>query len=187
MKAWAACAVMLLTLWASVVRAETEIYYYKDERGVFHFTNRPSSPRYRLFAIFRNAPDADQKEIRRLARLYGRQYSVDPLLIEAVIQQESNWEPSAVSKAGAEGLMQIMPGTQKELGVSDSFDPAENIEAGVRYLRKMYDRFGSTRLALAAYNAGPGQVERHKGVPPFKETQRYVEEVISRYLKLKER
>lgn len=102
-------------------------------------------------------------------------------LIDAVIRTESGYRPRAVSRVGAQGLMQLMPATARALGVTDAFDPTQNVMAGARYLRKMYDRFGSVQLALAAYNAGPGAVARHDGVPPFKETQRYVATVLRRY------
>ncbi len=132
------------------------------------------------------APRAVSSEsYREIARRYSRQYGVDESLVLAVIQVESAFNANAVSPKGAQGLMQIMPGTQKHLNLDDPFDPEANIEAGVRYLRDMVDRFGSVELALAAYNAGPGNVEKHKGLPPFRETVGYLVKVLilSKYMK----
>lgn|GEM_PF-3382822 len=101
-------------------------------------------------------------------------------LVEAVARAESGLNPRAVSPAGALGLMQLTPGTARALGVTDPFDPVQNVEAGARYLRHLLDRFGGNlRLALAAYNAGPGAVRRHGGVPPYDETQAYIEKVLA--------
>jgi len=111
----------------------------------------------------------------------AEKYNVDPDLIFAMMAQESGGVPGAVSTAGAMGLMQLMPGTAKDLGVNDPFDPKQNIDAGVRYFKQMYDQFGTLDKALAAYNAGPGRVQKHDGIPPIKETEDYVRKIKQRY------
>ena len=111
----------------------------------------------------------------------ARDNQVDPLLVHSIIQVESNYNPYAVSAKGAQGLMQLMPPTARDLGVSNSFDPRQNIEAGVRYLKYLQDLYKDDRLALAAYNAGPGAVEKYKWIPPYPETQDYVNRVGQQY------
>jgi soluble lytic murein transglycosylase-like protein len=127
------------------------------------------------------APRIAPAAITTLVDQSARAHGVDPLLVQSVIQVESNYDQYAVSPKGAEGLMQLMPGTSRMLGVSNTFDPGQNIEAGVRYLRYLQDLYKDDRLALAAYNAGPGSVEKFKSIPPFPETRKYVEKVGQRY------
>ena len=113
-----------------------------------------------------------------LFNIAGARHGVDPRLLAAVAQVESGFNPSAVSRAGAQGLMQFMPGTAAGMGI-DPLDPAQAVDGAARYLRQQLDRFGSVELALAAYNAGPGAVSRHGGIPPFAETQAYVPKVLA--------
>lgn len=126
---------------------------------------------------------ASKSEIIGIINEVSNKYDVDPKLIEALVKQESGFNPNAKSKAGALGLMQLMPSTAKGLGVTDPMDVRQNIEGGVKYVKSMLDRFnGNVILALAAYNAGPNAVKRYDGVPPYKETQNYVRSILANYL-----
>ena len=127
--------------------------------------------------------NATKVDIQRMVSSACEKHNVDPRLVMAVIQQESGFNQNALSKSGAQGLMQLMPSTAKALGVKNAFNPEQNIEGGVKYLKGLLDRFnGNKILALAAYNAGPNAVKEHNGVPPYKETQNYVKNILRNYL-----
>jgi len=159
-----------------------EIYKFVDENGVAHFTNVPDK-RYNLvlkeeWVRFRLGANFDKydPEIRNASKRYG----VDYALVKAVIKAESNFDPLAVSRAGAKGLMQLMPETANALRVNDPFHPEDNIEGGVRHLRYLLDLFSEDiQLVLAAYNAGEEAVFRYNGIPPYWETQTYIQRVLS--------
>lgn len=181
--------------------ASADIYAFTDERGVRHFTNIPGlDKRYKL--IWREARSSvprsgtvwmpSEADIRRYSSIIdvaARSHGVEPALVQAVITAESGFNPNALSRKGASGLMQLMPDTARRYGVRNIFDPAENIQGGVRYLRDLLAMFnGDMKLALAGYNAGENAVIRagHK-VPPYPETQDYVPKVIGIYHKFRAR
>jgi soluble lytic murein transglycosylase-like protein len=132
------------------------------------------------------ASRAPRATIDRLVAANAAAFQIDPALIAAIVQNESGFDANATSSAGARGLMQLMPQTAASLGVSDSYDPAQNVRGGTRYLRGLLDRFGDVELAVAAYNAGPSAVARYGGVPPYAQTQDYVRKVMARYRQLRE-
>lgn len=124
---------------------------------------------------------AANPDVRGLIADAAKSFDVNPLLVDSVIQVESNYNPLAISPKGAQGLMQLMPATAQRFGVTDSFDPKQNIEAGVRYLKFLEDTFQDDRLAIAAYNAGEKAVAKYKDVPPYPETVSYVAKVGKKY------
>jgi len=134
---------------------------------------------------FRTPKGTTPSQFNAFIRQASSRHGLDPALVRAVMEVESGGDPGAVSPKGAQGLMQIMPDTARDLKLSDPFDPASSIDAGSRYLAAQLKAFGDVRLALAAYNAGPEAVRKYAGVPPFPETQRYVEAAAGRYIRLK--
>jgi len=140
-----------------------------------------------LFSSNNNNLSKDQirKEIMDVVDEASKKYGLDKELILAIIKQESNFDPKAVSYVGACGLMQLMPETAKELGVSDPFDIRQNIMGGTKYIKQLLDQFKDVKLAIAAYNAGPGNVMKYNGIPPFSETQNYVAKVLDNYINYK--
>lgn len=184
-KVTVALAGFLATLIGSSV-ATADTYRLVETDGVVHLTNAPTDPRYRglpgssgsatgWLRMSETSRGQYATEIREISSRHG----VDPTLVESVIRAESAFNPTAVSRTGARGLMQLMPKTAVALGVRDSFNPRENIEGGVRHLRYLLDRYpGNVALAVAAYNAGEAAVDAHRGIPPFTETQQYVQRVL---------
>lgn len=179
----------------AAIPLQAEIYTYIDREGTLHFTNVP-------------VRSDDKIQIRKISELSGgltgsprmnRQYDfqiaraaltheVPFSLIKAMIKVESDYNPEAVSRAGAKGLMQIMPANIKAYGITNPFDPHENIMVGTHYFKSLYEKFnGNLTLALAAYNAGPACVEKYDSIPPYEETQTYVEKVMNYYQQLKKK
>ena len=179
---------IILFLFISAVHAD--IYRYIDENGVMHFTNTPtlSTKNFKLFLREKPKinPRYSTKKYDDIITNASQRHGVSFPLLKAIIKAESGFDPRAVSKKGAKGLMQIMPENFKPLGIKDPFDPSQNIHAGARYFKQMYDRFkGKLSLSLAAYNAGPTAVERYKTVPPYEETEEYVKRVLKFYYNYK--
>lgn len=177
----------LLFFTFSLKTAGADIYGFKDEHGTWHFTNVKSNARYRLF--LRTGKIEGKQYIIKYDKIIndasGR-FSVDPRLIKAVIMAESSFNPNAISKSGAQGLMQLMPVTADDMNVTDPFDPEENIYGGTQYLSLLLKRFNhDKRLALAAYNAGPKTVSKHNSIPPIPQTQKFVNRVMKYYTDFK--
>ncbi|GAB6904736.1 Lytic murein transglycosylase [Desulfosarcina cetonica] len=162
--------------------AFADIYMYVDRDGVMHFTNAPTTTDYQVFIRERPKRQGNGMDSNRFDRFIDEAatlHGLDFQLLKAVIRAESAFNPKAVSRKGALGLMQIMPENLDEFRVYDPFDPWQNIMGGARYLKLLLARFdGQIPLALAAYNAGPRTVETYQGIPPFRETEAYVEKVL---------
>jgi soluble lytic murein transglycosylase-like protein len=170
------------------------IYRYVDERGVIHFTNCPRDPKFKLY-IRESKEDVgdenhsssvsyikDSNQYDSLISDLSKRYQVDFALIKAMIRAESGFNPFAVSRKGAKGLMQLMPETASRMNVSNIFNPRENVEGGVRYFKHLLSLFNNDlRLSLAAYNAGENVVAELRSIPPYRETVDYVKKVLSYY------
>jgi soluble lytic murein transglycosylase-like protein len=177
--------------WGAIVPAHADIYRYEDSEGIVHFTDAPTDKRFKVFmrdlkkdkqlrTRLKFAASVNPAEYDQIIKTYADKYGVNESLIKAVIHAESGYNPKAVSSKGASGLMQLMPGTARSLKVSNSFDPKDNVEGGVKYLRFLLDTFrGDVSLAVAAYNAGLNKVARFGGIPPYAETRTYVNRVLS--------
>jgi soluble lytic murein transglycosylase-like protein len=193
-----------LVLWA--IPAQGQIVSYMDVSGTRVFINAEPAPFARrskapllktaatgfkprttqsLFGASSEMSDferSNREKITEMIREVSDRYRVDPALVRAVIQTESNWNSNAVSRVGALGLMQLVPGTAQQLGVSNALDPKQNLDGGVRYLHSLLERYnGDLDKALAAYNAGPGAVDRAGGIPRYRETRNYVQKVTDSY------
>jgi soluble lytic murein transglycosylase-like protein len=181
--------ICLLALAVSPVRAD--IYRYEDDDGIIHFTDAPTDKRFKVFmrdlkkdkqlrTKLQIASSVNPAEYEHIISTCAAKYGVSASLIKAVIHAESGYNPNAISSKGASGLMQLMPGTARSLKVSNSFDPQDNVEGGVKYLRFLLDTFrGDVSLAVAAYNAGLNKVAKYGGIPPYNETRTYVNRVLS--------
>jgi len=166
-----------------------DIYRYVDKDGVMHFTNTPDESGGELY--LREAPrrpprksgrGMDSRWVAEYIERSSRANNLSPALIKAIIKAESNGERFAVSPKGAQGMMQLMPFTARRMNVTDPFDPIENIEGGIRYIKELLGTFGGNLVhAVAAYNAGPDAVKRYGGIPPYEETRQYVKKVMNYY------
>lgn len=179
-----ACSLLFVCV-AFPVASPADIYKYVDEEGVLHLTNVPTEVNANYVLVMKEKPvyfavGTDISKYDLLIAKAADKYQVDSALVKAVIKAESNFNHQAVSRAGARGLMQLMPRTASYLQVADAFHPENNIEGGVRYLRYLLNLYqNNLPLALAAYNAGIGAVSRYNGqIPPYRETQSYVQRVI---------
>lgn len=160
----------VITVFFAAASLEAAIYRYVDPLGRVHFTDVPTDSVYRMY---RN--DSSASRLEDLIEYYAHRFRLESALIKAVIKVESDFDANVISRRGAQGLMQLMPDTARQVGVTDPFDPGQSIYGGSYYLRRMLDRFNSNLdHALAAYNAGPSAVQQYGGIPPFNETRNYV-------------
>lgn len=183
-----------LSLFLHPISGQADMFICSDGSGGTQFTNAPTGQDCKIVSstqkfagntvrrMFQFSGDKSSSSFDRYIQQIGNMYNVDPYLIKAVIRAESDFNHRAISKKGAQGLMQLMPGTAQDLQVANPFNPGENIDGGVRYLRSLLDTFDNNLvLSLAAYNAGPGLVKRTGGVPQIPETLDYVRKVLTHY------
>ncbi len=184
---------LILIFFVHINNANANIYMRHGKRGTIYFSNVPVSNTYKVFMItakkhHKNKSSYKILKYRKLIQKAAKKYNINRGLIEAVIKAESGYRKTAVSDKGAEGLMQLMPATQRILNVSNPFNPAQNIYAGTRYLKSLLIKYnGDVPLALAAYNAGKNAVKQYGGIPPYAQTQNYVKEVSGYYQKYRKK
>ena len=180
----------MVLMWLLKTSLAGDIWQAELEDGTLVFTDSPTHSGYKPFHVDGPPPQRVQVSSRSFPKIdmwdqlilaAAQRYYLEPELIKSVVLAESGMNPNALSSAGAMGLMQLMPGTAQDLGVSDPWDPAQNIDGGSRYIREQLDNFGDLRRAIAAYHAGPGNVRRYGGIPPFEATRIYVARVMELY------
>ena len=160
------------------------IFVNEDSLQARHGSTMSVHPAGSLPSLFNSTPAAPTDRLDRIVHDAAERHKVDPALVKAVISTESGWNPRATSRKGAMGLMQLIPTTAVRFGVNDAFSPQQNVDAGVRYLKTLLERYnGNLDLALAAYNAGEGAVDRAHGIPAFRETREYVQKVQNAYFR----
>jgi soluble lytic murein transglycosylase-like protein len=181
----------LIFFFWNTTHSSADIYRYEDDEGIVHFTDAPTDKRFKIFmrdlkkdkelrTKLKYTGSVNPAEYEQIIKSCSDKYGVSVSLVKAVIHAESGYNPNAVSSKGASGLMQLMPGTAKSLRVADRFNPRDNVEGGVKYLRFLLDTFrGDVSLAVAAYNAGLSKVAKYGGIPPYNETRTYVNRVLS--------
>ena len=170
-------ATLFLFVAATVVQAD--IYMFIDSQGVLHFTNAPTSSQYTLYIKERPKPATATKKYDGIIQEASNTFGLSFSLLKAMIKVESDFDSRAISKKGALGLMQIMPQNLRAFNIRDPYNPGDNIMGGARYFKSLITRFkGKLPLALAAYNAGPTVVDKHKDIPPIRETEDYVKKVM---------
>lgn len=186
-----ACLTLTAIAFFAAVPASADIYIKRMPDGQVMFTDTPTSEDYTVLIKTDSQPQSESKaaptpypgeDWKEFTNSVADYNALDPDLVHAVISVESGGNPDAVSPKGAMGLMQLMPGTADELGVIDPMEPTDNIRGGVKYLAGLLDRFdGNLEYALAAYNAGPGAVQKYGGIPPYLETRQFVKKVLANY------